>query len=173
MENVVLLTLPELTSARAVLRRLDGLNRDDVVELAAAAVVERSEDGSIVLHELDEDPRLAGTGTGGVIGAILGVLTGPLGLLVGAGTGAIIGSLADAADADDSLRIIATLAAGVPAGGCAVVAVVTEGAPDAIDRAAREVGGIVLRWDRRQLELQIATAEEKLLAARRAGSDGR
>ena len=99
MENVIALTFGATEQARGAVDALLHLHRSGEIRLEAAAVVERSEDGRVVVLEHAESSRLRGTTGGGVTGALIGLLTGPVGVLAGGATGAVVGSAVDVAEA--------------------------------------------------------------------------
>ncbi len=168
MENVVVLTFRDLEPAREAARELQRLHDEHRLRLAAAAVVERGADGVIAVHQLDENRTLLTTGAGGAIGAVLGVFTGPLGIIAGAATGAVVGSLVDTARAEDSTGIVHSMSRVVPPGSSAVIAVVVEPTSSRLDQLANESGATVFRRNRSEVELAIAAAEEAVVAAREA-----
>lgn len=167
MEHVVVLTLPDLTKARKALVAVERLEEEERLRVAGAALVERRADGALAVHRLDEDARLLATGAGSAIGAVLGALAGPPGIVAGAATGAVVGALVDAAEAEDSASTLRSMGKAVPPGKAAVVAVVAETSPAAIDRLADDLGAGVLRRERSEVELEIAASEEAAIAARR------
>lgn len=161
MENVIALAFGDTEHARDAVRVLQTLHRSDQIRLEAVAIVERIQDGrTIVLEHAESSPR-RGTAGGGVVGAVVGLLTGPLGLLVGGASGAFVGSLVDRADAEGSEELLRWLTRAVPRGRAAVIAVVAETSPEAVDAVASELGAIPLRRERDAVELEIARAENQ------------
>jgi len=166
MENVVVLTFREAAPARESLIALQGLHHAGDIGLEAVAVVERTQDGTTIVLEQIEDSQLRGTATGGVIGGILGLLTGPFGLILGGATGALVGSLIDVADVESSDQILRAAAPGVPPGRTATIAVVEEKTPAALDEIASRLDGTLRREPRGDVELEIAEAEAAAIAAK-------
>lgn len=66
-----------------------------------AAVVERTEDGRVVLQDGGSNTDGLNTLGGSAIGSLIGILGGPLGVLLGFSTGALLGSLVDLGDEVD------------------------------------------------------------------------
>src|SRR5690349_17222019 len=93
--NVIAVRFDEDDSAYAGLARLKQLDADAQIELQAAAVVERDSDGHVIVKETGGREAWEGTASGGLIGLLVGILGGPLGVLIGGSTGILIGSLFD------------------------------------------------------------------------------
>ena len=102
-------------TAEKVLDLADDLARQQLLELADAAWVERTLDGKVKLHQsVNLTAMMAGSGavTGALWGTLIGLLfLNPLagavvGAGVGAGTGALTGSLTDIGVNDDLIKQI-------------------------------------------------------------------
>ncbi len=167
MENVIVITLGDLDRARHAAAQLERLHAEDRIRLTGAGLVEHSPNGTVTVHQLSDDRGFRVTEVGTAAGAVLGLLVGPLGIVPGAATGAIIGSLADAAETEDSTRLLHALSAAVPRGKSAVIAAVAEPMPSPVDEMANILGAPVLRRERGEVELEIVAAEEAVLAAKR------
>src|SRR3954462_7538693 len=83
-ENVIVTTFSEHSRAYEALARLKELAAEGQIEIHDAGVVERAEDGTLHLRDEtgDEDEGLA-TLAGGTLGLLIGILGGPLGVLLG------------------------------------------------------------------------------------------
>ncbi len=168
MESVVVVTVPDARGGRELIREMEALSAHrDGLRLHAVALVERAVDGRVTVLEADEDPPLGATAAGAAIGLVLGVLTRPIGLVVGGATGATVGSLVDVASEEGSWALVTSVVRAVPAERAAVVAVVAESNPGALDEAVNRVGGELLRRPRAEVELELAAAERAVLAAYR------
>ena len=168
MENVIVLDAPAAEQAQESVRGLRRLHDAGDIRLEAFAVVERTEDGRLLVLDQVEDVQITATAAGGVVGGIVGLLSGPLGLLIGGATGAVVGSLLDLADAESSDDVLRNLSRAVPAGRAATIAVVAETAQTAVDAMACDLGMEVLRKTRAEVELHIAEAEASMNARRHA-----
>src|SRR5260370_42497875 len=80
------------------LKELDGQHQ---LDLTAAAVIVRHEDGQLEIKDEIDDNGVTGTATGGILGLLIGVLFGPFGVPIGRAPGLLIGSLFDIYDHDD------------------------------------------------------------------------
>jgi uncharacterized membrane protein len=104
MSNLVVLGFDGLHTADEVLNKLRSLQKEHLIDLEDACVVERDQEGKIHVKQAVNLTAL-GAKTGGLWGAMWGTLVGllfmnplaglVLGAAVGAGSGALSGSLAE------------------------------------------------------------------------------
>lgn len=167
MENVIVLGFAGVDRGEDAVQALRRLQDADDVRLEAAAVLERTREGQVHVRDLAEEFHLRATASGGVIGALIGVLTGPFGMVIGGATGAAVGSLIDVADAENVDRLVRAFGKIVRPGSAATIAVAYERTPTGVDAIAADLGGSVLRRPRAEVEREIAEAEEAALASRR------
>ena len=168
--SVLIVTFDHLSQARAALSELRRLDGEDAFTIRAAALVVREADGRFWVPEDEEHIGFVGTAAGGAVGAVVGVLMGPVGLLFFGATGALLGSLADAEEADVSGEVLASVTRRVPPGTTAVVADIDEPSSQLVDLAMKASGGRVDRRPRAHIEAELAAAEEAMRAARREAS---
>ena len=134
--------------------------------------MERDKDGH--LHVPEGDDTMAGEGTAGgsLIGMLVGVLGGPVGMLLGAGASAAGGALYDADRLDTGDEAIEQFGASVPVGGNALLAETVEDTTEPLDKFVSGMGGTLVRRPLdevvAELEAQQAAAEEADKAARKA-----
>jgi uncharacterized membrane protein len=115
MSQLLVFGVDSPQTAEKVLDLAQDLAKQQLLELADAAWVERTMDGKVKLHQsVNLTAMMAGSGavTGALWGTLIGLLfLNPLagaavGAGVGAGTGAITGSLTDIGVSDDLIREI-------------------------------------------------------------------
>src|SRR5262244_1279699 len=104
MSNLIVLDFDGIHTADEVLNKLRSLQKEHLIDLEDACVVERDKDGKIHIKQAVNLTAL-GAAAGGSRGAFWGALVGLLflnplagmaiGALAGAGAGALSGSLAD------------------------------------------------------------------------------
>ena len=164
MENVIALAFSGAEQAREGVRALQRLHRSGDLRLEAVAIIERAEDGRVFALEEAEAVVPKGTVGGGLIGAVVGLLTGPVGLVVGAATGAVVGSLVDVAEGESSEDVVRWFGRAVPRGHTGAIGLVVEPTPAVVDALARDLGVAVLRRSRGQIEQEIAAAEAEAQA---------
>jgi uncharacterized membrane protein len=164
MSNLVILGFDGLHTADEVLNKLRALQKEYLIDLEDACVVERDNDGKVHMKQAVNLVHL-GAATGGSRGAIIGVLFGLLflnplaglaiGAVAGAGAGALSGSLADYGIRDDFIKQIAQT---IPAGSsalCVLVRSVTE------DKVLPEIE----RYNARVLKTSLSNEQEAKLQA--------
>jgi uncharacterized membrane protein len=173
-ENVLVVTFGEDpkndTNAYQALTDLKQLDSQGQTHIIGAAVVTRDLDGRVdVKSDVGNDPYV-GTASGGVIGLLVGILGGPLGVLIGGSTGLLMGSLFDMDEAETTESVLGDMSKQVHPTRTAVLAQVTEQSPEVIDTAMERLGGEVLRRPVVDVEDEIAVAQE---AQRRANREAR
>jgi uncharacterized membrane protein len=152
-------------NALTVLKELDSQHRVGIEE---AVVAVRGEDGQVVEKDRVESMFLPSTAGGGLIGLLIGIIGGPLGMLIGAASGVFVGSLFDIHDIDETESALGGISSSVRAGHAALLAVVSEQSPDVVDAAMSELGGSVVRRSVDDVEAELAAVES---AARKAKWD--
>jgi uncharacterized membrane protein len=150
MEEVVVLRCTAVPEARRALRALHRLHDAGAVRLDAVSVVGRGADGRPFAVEQAADERVGAPGSG-----VVGVLTGPFGVVLENAPDALVGSLVDIADADRSRRLLRCFGDALPPGSVATIALVSELSPVAIDWLLGQVGGVVVRRSREDVEHSI------------------
>jgi len=165
--NVVVVNFEQDANAYEALTDLKELDSQGQLDLHAAAVVVRDDDGQLVVKDDASDGAMTGTATGGIVGLLIGILGGPLGVLIGGATGLLVGSLFDMDDEDDTESVLSDISTSVKAGRTALLAEVDEQSPDVIDTAMAHLAGSVLRRHVADVEAEIAAADEAQKAARR------
>jgi uncharacterized membrane protein len=167
-ENVVVVDFTDDESAYGALTTLKELDSQGQIKVVEAAVVTRGDDGHIQTKDQVGDDDLDGTASGGIVGLLIGILGGPLGVLLGGATGLMIGSLYDMADADDTDSVLSEVSKTVQAGRNAVLAQVVEQSPEVVDTAMERLSGTVVRRPLYEVESEIAAAQEAQREAKKA-----
>jgi uncharacterized membrane protein len=166
-ENVIATTFSEDSRAYEALARLKELAAEGQIDLHEAGVVERAPDGTLHLRDEsgNEDDGLA-TLTGGTIGLLIGILAGPLGVLLGGAMGLLAGATVDAEDDDETDSVLEHISRSIGNGQTAVLADLDESSPAPVDGAMAALDGRVTRYARKDVEAEIAGAEEAAHKAR-------
>jgi uncharacterized membrane protein len=166
-ENIIVATFSEDSRTYAALARLKELAAEDQIDLHDGAVVERAQDGTLGLRDEagNEDDGVA-TLTGGTIGLLIGILAGPLGVLLGGAMGLLAGAIVDAEDDDETDSVLEHISRSIGNGETAVLADVGESGPAPVDGAMAALDGRVTRYARKDVEAEIAGAEEAAHKAR-------
>ena len=130
MSSLVVVGFPTEAEADQVRRELVDLQRERLIALEDAVVVERDGEGRVHLRQAI-NLTAAGAVGGGFWGALVGLLfLNPLlGAAVGAGVGTLSGALADLGIDDGFLREIGDT---LPAGGAALCVLLRDSTPDRV-----------------------------------------
>lgn len=165
--DVIAVSFEHDNSAYEALSKLKELDGQGQISLQGAAVVKRGQDGQLAIKDQVQDPHVAGTATGGLIGLMVGILGGPFGVLIGGATGLLVGSLFDVDDLADEGSALAAISNTIRPEQTVVLAAVSEPSDEVIDSAMERLGGEVLRRSVADVEAEIAAAEEAQRAAQR------
>jgi uncharacterized membrane protein len=166
-ENIIVTTFSEDSRAYEALARLKELAAEGQIDLHDGAVVERTQDGTLRLRDDagNEDEGLA-TLTGGTIGLLIGILAGPLGVLLGGAMGLLAGAIVDTEDDEETDSVLEHISRSIGNGETAVVADVAESSPAPVDGLMADAGGRMQRYVRKDVEAEIAGAQEAAHEAR-------
>ncbi|MFI6604108.1 DUF1269 domain-containing protein [Nonomuraea sp. NPDC050536] len=130
MSNLVVIAYPDVATATAARDRLFELQKEKLITLEDAAVVEREQDGKIKLHQVRST-----TGVGAAGGALWGGLIGLiffmplLGMALGAAAGAAGGALTDVGVNNDFMK---DLGSKLEPGSAALFLLVVSSTPDKV-----------------------------------------
>ena len=150
--------------ALSVLKESDAEGR---IALESAAVVERTPDGALRISEGADNLGPIGAASGSLIGMLVGVLGGPVGVLLGWGSGALIGGAFDLDRAVTSDEALTVLGRAIPPGSTAVIASVDEPAVEVIDGEMAKLGGEVTRRSAADVMVELEAVEAAADAAAR------
>ncbi len=155
-QNVLLVTFPDNPSAAyEAFSKVNGLASVD-----AAAIVTRDANGQLSLPESTRDTN-HGFWTGSVIGALIGILAGPLGVLLGWWAGAAIGSTYDVEDAIDDTDSLAVLSRAIRPGTNVLLVQAAETEPAVLDTILGPLGGKILRTPASEISAEVEEARQQ------------
>jgi uncharacterized membrane protein len=143
MSDLFAIAYNDLGSALQVRRKLFELQKERLIDLEDALVVERRQDGSIKLHQINS-PAAGGAVGGALWGGLIGMifLVPFLGALVGGATGAAVGSMADYGVDDDFAR---RLGEELRPGAAALLLLVRSATPDKVIPVIAPLGGTLFK----------------------------
>lgn len=169
MDKLIVVVFRDEKSAYEGVSALHALDDEASIVLNRLAVIRKNADGTVVTERVDDDfPPPSGTLAGTVIGSLIGILGGPIGLAVGAGTGGLIGLVRDLATADVDADFLSDVSSALTSGSHAVVADVEEEWVTPLDKRMEDLGGVVFRTVKADIEDE---RFERETAARRAELD--
>ena len=121
--NVIAVSFEDRSKAYQALSELKGAGLEGRVEVLAASIVTRDEQGRLDAPEGGDAVGGAATWGGGLIGLLVGVIGGPIGMLFGWTGGLLVGGAFDIRRTDRSDSVLGEISRYIPVGGTAVVAV--------------------------------------------------
>jgi len=166
-ENVVVVRFSEQSKAYQALSVLKECDAAGRIGLESAAVVQRGPEGELSIPESADNVGLEGTASGSLIEMLVGVLGGPVGVLLGWGTGALMGGAFDVDRAVTSDEALTVLGRAIPPESTAVIASVEESAVEVIDGEMKKLDGEVTRRPVAEVMTELEAAEEAADAAAR------
>jgi uncharacterized membrane protein len=165
IENVVVVRFEDQSKAYQALSVLKDCDADGRISLESAAVVERTPDGRLRTPEGTDKMQFVGMASGSLIGMLIGILGGPVGVLLGWGAGGLTGAIFDVARADTSDEALTALGRSIPPGATAVIASVKEPAVEVIDGEMAKLGGDVTRRPATDVLAELEASEDAAEAA--------
>jgi uncharacterized membrane protein len=166
-DNVVVVRFTDSSKAYQALSVLKECDADGRIGLESAAVVERTSDGELRVPEDADNVGPVGTLGGSLTGMLIGVLGGPVGVLIGWGAGALLGGAFDIDRAETSDEALGVLGRAIPPESTAVIASVNEPAVEVIDGEMKKLGGEVTRKPASEVMDELEASEEAAAAASR------
>lgn len=100
------------------------------------------------------------TATGGVIGGLVGILGGPIGVLLGGSVGALTGSAIDADDAINVASMLEMVADKMVDGGMSLIILAEEAAEEDLDACLKVYDVEILRFDAAVIAAEVEEAQE-------------
>jgi uncharacterized membrane protein len=163
-DNVIVVTFTETSNAYQALSELKRLGDEGDVEVRSAVLLARTEDGFSIPEGADGASGFF-MASGGLIGALVGVLGGPLGVILGGSLGVLAGAPAEAARMGDQDVALAGISKSIEPGKTALVAEVTEYAEEVLDKAMGALGGTVTRHWAGDVYAEVEAAEDDQVKA--------
>ncbi|WP_214107686.1 DUF1269 domain-containing protein [Acrocarpospora catenulata] len=142
MANLIAVAYDNVATAIAVRDKVLQLQREQLINIRDAAIVERTKDGKIKLKQTT--PTTAAGAAGGALwGGLIGLIFFMpfIGMAVGAATGAAMGALADTGVDDKFMK---DLAAGLKPGAAALFLLIDQSTPDKVIPQLAPYGGQII-----------------------------
>lgn len=165
MEKMMVIVFDDEPKAREGLQILKELDHNGEISVYEAQVVTKGSSGAVRVIDNTNmlmAPMIAGSTA---VGAFIGLLGGPVGLLIGATGGALIGSFRDAEEVGVSDEFVNDIATALTPGKFALVADVDEEWVTPLDTQMERIGGLVFRRVRTYVQ---TTQDDRDAAANQA-----
>ena len=145
MDKLVAVVFQDEKAAYEGVRAFSEMNAEGSLDVAAVCMVTKAPDSTISSREVSDDDfpirTLAGTG----VGALVGVLAGPVGVGAAAAIGAFAGMIADLYSFSVDADFVSDVGTALTPGKSAVIAEVGEEWVTPLDTRMEEIGGVVYR----------------------------
>jgi uncharacterized membrane protein len=180
VESLMVIVFDDRKAALAGLEALRQLDREAEISLFEAKMVVKEEAGALQLIEDPEDTDSSAFGVHTIVGAFIGLLAGPIGVLSGAAAGTLVAFGVELDRAGVTDEFVADVSTALTPGKVAVVADVMEDWMTPLNSRIDQIGGVIFRRTRtqvkhtqRNLDAAAHRAEMEQLKAERAkaGSD--
>jgi uncharacterized membrane protein len=153
MERMLVVVFDTEKKAYEGVHALNALHREGSIAIYAESVIQKNANGTVDVKKAEDDlpiRTLAGT----ALGSLIGLLEGPVGVVVGSGVGATAGLIGDAYVAGVNLDFVDDVAAKLTAGKFAVIADIEEEWVTPVDTAMESLGGVVYRSAKSDVEAE-------------------
>jgi hypothetical protein len=168
MESFVMLVFGGEGEARRALGGLRELHHGGAVEANEAALVERTPSGDFVILDNANFGFDACPANGSLARILVGVLGGPVGMLMGFLAGGRLGAHVDVARETATGSALHGIAERLQRGSVGLMAAVCEPSPEPLDRLSEQLGAALWRVPAEVLQLAIENAIAADKAARAA-----
>lgn len=151
MEKMLVVVFENELKAYDGFKALKELDSDGSISLHSEAVIKKNADGTITVRQENDDFPIRTVG-GTAVGALIGVLGGPIGVAAGAVVGTFAGGIWDMNRAGVNADFLDEVSNKLTAGKWAVVADASEEWITPVDSQMAALGGTVFRNTRRNVE---------------------
>lgn len=141
--------------------------------IVSQAVLVKKESGQIITKDAFDTGVQTQDDTmlGGFLGAFLGILGGPVGILLGGSIGSLVGLGIDTEDAAGNASLIEQVAGRIPDGATAVIGLVQEAAPAYVDQRLSKFEAAIFRFDAAAIAMEVEAARELEMQLQKEAKD--
>lgn len=160
MSHVLLIEFAHESDSYEGFAKIKDIQLDQSYVSEAALV--RENEGHLEIKEtyrLDED-AVAGTLTGGLIGALFGLFTGGLGWLLWGSVGVLVGAIVDDHDDNKEEALLTDMSKKMHGSNLFIIAVADEPNEDIINHAVDGLDATITRYDLEDIKEEIKQAKE-------------
>ena len=160
MENIIVVTFEVESEAYQAFSELKANTYNDSYVISQAALAKNS-GGRIEALDWFNVGGVANDDAilGGVLGALIGIVGGPIGMLLGGSYGALVGSTVDLLDADQNNSMMEHVMGCVTDGATVLIAMVQEEEPTAFNANFAKYQSEVTRFDAAEIAVEVEEAQ--------------
>lgn len=161
MEYVTMVTFPVESQAYEAFSHLKNKPVTSSYTILQMVIV-KNVDGNVVPKDGFDSGQdtTDDTWMGGLLGAAVGILGGPIGILLGGGVGLLAGSLVDDSNAEDNTSLLSYSSQSLLVGQTALIALVQEDDVADFDMQFEGMNCAIMHWDAAEIADEIEQAEE-------------
>ena len=161
MEYVTMVTFPVESQAYEAFSHLKNKPVTSSYTILQMVIV-KNVDGNVVPKDGFDSGQdtTDDTWMGGLLGAAVGILGGPIGILLGGGVGLLAGSLVDESDAADNTSLLAYSSRSLLPGQTALIALVQEDDSADFDMQFEGMDCAVMHWDAAEIADEVDQADQ-------------
>lgn len=145
MEEIIVVVCDSELQALEGLRILRELDRTNEISLYEAQVISKGSSGATRVLENVDTLRFPLIGGATTVGALIGLIAGPLGAVAGASLGGLLGSIGDLKEEGVTEEFVDDVKIALAPDKSAVVADIDVWLEKSLDTRLRQLGGVVLR----------------------------
>ena len=161
MYNIVGALFANESEAREAMAALSETPQINGTTIYQISLVKRKEGVLKLCDNFTSDYLKSGDAVkGGLIGGLIGILTGPVGMLLGGAAGALLGKAGDNNKRDDSAALIEQAAKKLEEGDIALIALVEETNEEILDHAMVKYNTVIVRYDADVISKELEEAEK-------------
>ena len=160
-QNIVVSLFEVESEAYQAMTELKKNPGSDVSYVAAAALIKKESGALKVLDGFDTGANTSNdTAIGGVVGALIGILGGPIGVLLGGSFGMLIGSSVDTGDALLNASMLEQIAGKMEDGEVAIIGLAYEETESVLDRKFSAFRTTIARFDAATVAAEVDEAQK-------------
>lgn len=161
MEYVTMVTFPVESQAYEAFSHLKNKPVTSSYTILQMVIV-KNVDGNVVPKDGFDSGQdtTDDTWMGGLLGAAVGILGGPIGILLGGGVGLLAGSLVDDSNAEDNTSLLSYSSQSLLVGQTALIALVQEDDVADFDMQFEGMNCAIMHWDAAEIADELEQAEE-------------
>jgi uncharacterized membrane protein len=161
MYNIVGALFNEEAEARKAMAAMSENPQINGTTIYQISLVKRQNGVLKLCDNFSSDNLKAGdTVKGGLIGGLVGILSGPVGLLLGGAAGALLGKASDAGRKDDSAALIEQAAQKLEEGDIALIALADEENENVLDHVLVNFNTVPIRYDADVIAKEVEQAKK-------------
>ncbi|HWV24421.1 MAG TPA: DUF1269 domain-containing protein [Thermomicrobiales bacterium] len=164
--NILIATFDDESKTYQAFSDLKRAASQGQLKIEGMTIVHRTLDGRFEVRDAAMKP-FGGAMAGGIIGSLVGILGGPIGILLGWGAGSLIGGFRDAHELRSDQTLFQRLTENMEVGGTALVGEFEEHDQNVANQIVRKLSGELLRRPTSEVQADILAAEHASDAASR------